>query len=422
MNILCVAPRFAPSNSPDSHRVRLLLPHLVELGHRVTVLAVDPADTDSPRDDWLAEQLPEQVRIHRVRIPARAFMGLRGLGQRAWFALSRAGDRLLAVGGIDLVFFSTTEFLLHGLGPRWRRRWGVPFCMDYQDPWVNDYYTRHPGVEPPGGRVKYAVKSWLDRCMEPRVVRRCSGFMAVSQAYLDDLERRYGEVAARQPQLVAGFPGEPAEFEGLPSCASGPGPACWRYVGRGGAVMATAARAFFGAWREAIARGLIEADAVRFEAVGTSYVSDEGPTVAPLAQAEGLAAEVREQTGRVGYRHALALLASSDALVVFGSDDPAYTASKIYPYLLSGRPVLAIFHAQSPIVPLIRAAGGAVLVTFEKQTPPEHLRAAILEAWFAQGARVPHAVLDRAAFEPYTAKAQAVRVAAWWREVITYAQ
>ena len=53
--------------------------------------------------------------------------------------------------------------------------------------------------------------------------------------------------------------------------------------------------------------------------------------------------------------------------MVFGSEEPAYTASKIYPYLLSGRPVLAVFHEKSPVVSLIRAVGGGVCVTFDEE-------------------------------------------------------
>lgn len=420
MKVLCVAPRFAPLNAADSHRLRLLVPHLLALGHDVEVLAVDPCDVPMPQDEWLATRLPPQLRVHRARVPARSW-GMRSLEHRAWRPLARAGDKLLAGGGFDLVFFSTTDFLLHALGPRWHARWDVPFCMDYQDPWVNDYYSRHPEVVPPGGRLKYAVKSRWDRVAERRVVRECAGFLAVSPAYLRDLEQRYGDAVRGKPQQVAGFPGEPAEFEGMPSPQRG-GPRVWRYIGRGGADMQPAARGFFRAWRRAVDENLDTARTLRFEAIGTSYAEDGGQTLAPCAAAEGLAARVSEQPRRIGYRAMLEALATSDALVVFGSDDPAYTGSKLYPYLLSGRPVLAILHAASPAVPLLLSVGGAVLVTFDADTSADALAARILQAWFApaEGPRAPP--LDRQAFEPFTARAQAQLVAGWWQDILDQAR
>lgn len=420
MRVLCVVPRFPPANSADAHRVRLLLPHLVALGHHVEVLAVDARDLGMPLDEWLLARLPPNTPVHRVRVRKSGLWPLRGLEYRAWAPLGRAGDKLLSGGGFDLVFFSTTDFLLHTLGPRWRRHWGVPFCMDFQDPWVNDYYRQHPEVKPPGGRLKYGLKSHLDRVVERYVVRQSAGWMAVSQAYLQDLARRYGPIATDKPQLVAGFPGEPGEFEGLMRSPN-PGPPCWRYIGRGGADMGTAARGFFRAWRQAIDQGLLAEPAVRFEAIGTSYAGGGAPTLAPIAVAEGVGGRVSERPDRIGYRAMLEMLVGSDALVVFGSDDPAYTASKLYPYLLCGRPVLVILHADSPAVRLIRTVGGAVLVTFDGTTTTDTLASGILGSWF-RSAQAPCApALDRPAFEPFTAHHQAARVAQWWQDILAQA-
>ncbi|MEO6852238.1 MAG: hypothetical protein ABI203_10315, partial [Mucilaginibacter sp.] len=38
-------------------------------------------------------------------------------------------------------------------------------------------------------------------------------------------------------------------------------------------------------------------------------------------------------------------------------DDPKYTASKIYPYILAQKPLLAIFNAQSPAIPVLLEYG-----------------------------------------------------------------
>jgi hypothetical protein len=44
---------------------------------------------------------------------------------------------------------------------------------------------------------------------------------------------------------------------------------------------------------------------------------------------------------------------------VIGSDDVGYNPSKVAPYLMSGRPVLAILHVASPAANVVEQAGGA---------------------------------------------------------------
>ena len=194
MRLLIVSPHFPPTNAADMQRVRLILPYLKEAGVEAEVLGVESEQVASPKDPWLIPGLPPDVPIHRARalgLKWRRVPGLGTLNFRSYGALRRMGDELLRNGNFDLVYFSTTQFRAHLLGPRWKRRYGVPFVMDYQDPWVSDYYREHPEVTPPGGRLKYAITSWLSRRDEPRVLRECSGITSVSDAYPQQLENRY---------------------------------------------------------------------------------------------------------------------------------------------------------------------------------------------------------------------------------------
>lgn len=426
LRILAISPRFAPVNSADSHRIRLLLRHAAACGWQVEVLAVDPADVHGPDDPWLVASLPTDIPIHRVKAWNTRFWGFNGLAQRSAWPLYRKGCKLIAGGNFDLVFFSTTEFALHVLGPAWQARYGIPFCMDFQDPWVSSYYHQNPQVPRPGGRLKFAISHFVHRAAESYVVKACSGFLSVSEAYLDDLKTRYGAALVGKPMLVRGFPAEPAEFVNItssPKPSSTPPVRVWRYVGRGGADMHKSARAFFQAWQQATSDGLLRSDDVRFEAIGTSYAdaNRQERTLAPLLAGTPLAGCVSESPGRVGYRQMLELLAQSDALVVFGSDDPSYTASKIYPYLASGKPLLAIFNVSSSVVPMLRAVGGGVCVPFDNGTTTDQLATAIYDQWFKSRAFDKATPLDLTAFEPFTARAQAEDLRDWFAEVIANA-
>jgi hypothetical protein len=359
------------------------------------------------------------VPVHRVvalgldwgRVPGLGTLTFRALG-----VLRRMGDVLLKTGRFDLVYFSTTQFGVHTLGPRWQRRFGVPFAMDYQDPWVNDYYQKHPQITPPGGRLKYAVVDRLNRWMEPRVLRHCAGVTCVSADYPRQLRNRCDFLPSDWPVEVIPFPGDArdllrVEADGTQQSefAPGDGNCHWVYVGAAGPMMVLAVRGIFGALQEHERSHSGFLKDLRLHFIGTSYAAAGSgrKTVEPLAAEYGLAAVVEEHPDRIPYSQALRCLLDADALIVPGSDDPGYTASKIYPYLLAGKPLLAVFHEQSSVVPLIRAVGGGVCVPFQTNEPTHALSHRVLQEWLETGQWRRPVPLDRTAFEPHTAKIQA---------------
>ncbi len=424
MRLLLVSPRFPPSSAADSQRLRLLLPHLASAGCKAEVLAVHPSCCANELDPWQAEHLPDAVPIHRVRGLSQRWARLPGLGSieaRCYRALARAGSRLLRERHFSLVYFSTTAFGCFRLGPLWKRRHGVPFVLDYQDPWVNDHYRRHPQITPPGGRLKYAVVDRLHRLQEPRVLRHAAGITAVSAAYPAQLQARYPSAAAI-PSLVLPFPGSEADFQHLGSIAASQLPfdphdglLHWVSIGRGGKDLHKALSGLF----EAIARHATAElrTRLRLHFLGTSYApAGQGiPTIAPLAAQFGLQNIVEERTDRLPLSITLATLKAADALLVLGSNDPGYTASKLVPYLLARRPLLAVMHGQSLVCNLLKSCGGGQLVTFSGNTPTADLSEQIAHAWLADQRHRQLLPLDRQALKPHTAASQAEQIVAFLR-------
>lgn len=428
INLLALSPRFPPFSSADSQRLRLLLPHFANENCNVTVLAVEPRSTDHDLDQWQSDHLPSDVSVHRVRGISPRLARLPGFGSveaRCLPALARAGNRLLSRQHFDAVYFSTTAFGTFRLGPHWKRRHGVPFVLDYQDPWVNDHYRRHPEITPPGGRVKYAIAARLSRFHEPRVLRHAAGYTAVSAAYPAALQARY-PFASAIPSLVLPFPGSEQDFQNLHSIRPdqlpfnpNDGLIHWVSIGRGGADLHTALAGLFEAIRRHAPAGLRQR--LRLHFLGTSYApAGRGrPTIAPLAERYGLAELVEERTDRLPLSLTLACLQAADGLLVLGSNDPAYTASKLYPYLLARRPLLAIMHRQSSVVDVLQRCGGGMAVTFDATTSTAQLAQGIASHWFA-GERYSHVEsLDRLAFEPHTARGQAKILMAFLRRCIS---
>lgn len=414
--VLVVSPHFPPVSAADMQRVRMLLPHFQANGWDAEVLSVVPAQTGMSLDPWLLDGVPPSLRIHHARAwggLVRRVPGLGTLGLRALRGLARVGDGLLERGDFDLVYFSTTAFEVHVLGPRWKRRFDVPFVMDYQDAWVSDYYRDHPEMSPPGGALKYRLASALHRWMEPRVLCECAGITSVSPEYPRQIERRYPSLPSL-PTLVQGFPGAAEDFERVPARPPAPPPfdpddgnVHWVYVGRGGGDMARALRALFTALRAHRQTDLL--GRLRMHFIGTSYAGS-GPrrmTIEPIAAEFGLQDVVQESPERIDYSAALWCLHHADALIVPGSDDPAYTASKIYPYLLARRPLLAVFHENSTVTDLIRRVGGGVCVSFDNDEAVTDIARRIARDWLDGGAHARMVPLDQRAFHPHSAEGAA---------------
>jgi len=201
-----ISPHFPPDTSAGTHRVRLLAPHLAGFGWEPTVVTVEPDAYEGLLDPDLAQLVPPSLRV--VRAPAWSAqatrrVGLGDLGLRALPGLRRAAERLLARERFDALFITIYPTYPALLGPPLKRRHGIPFVLDYQDPWVGAWGLDVGGG--PGGLPD--LKSRLTRALavrlEPRVVRRADALTAVSARTYEDVLAR---VPDAQPDLCAAIP------------------------------------------------------------------------------------------------------------------------------------------------------------------------------------------------------------------------
>lgn len=414
--VLIVSPHFPPVNAPDHQRIRTALPYLAEFGWEAEILTIDPAEVPHSQDPLLHQALSKDLPVHPVAALPQRLTRLLGLGNVGWRGLpylAQAGNRLLAQQSFDLVFFSTTIFPVMILGPYWQQRFGVPFVVDFQDPWRVD--AAPAGRHRPGGRLKYAFDKFLAAVGEPKVMRRVSQVVSVSPAYPKVLQQRYPWLHADQFAVLP-FGAPEADFDQLPRLPLAQthfdpqdGRQHWVYVGRGGPDMALALRGLFQGLKELRSHYTDLASQLHLHFIGTSYAPPElaTKTIEPLAIACGVADLVTEHPQRVPYFEAQKLLTDSDAVLLIGSADSSYTASKLYPAVLAKKPILAIFHADSSVVDILRQTQAGQAVTFDRQSTPEKLSQQLispLQSLLVHPRHNPPAT-DWGAFAPYTAQA-----------------
>ena len=368
-------------------RIRMSLPHYRANGWEPVVLAIADEFQDGVREPELLNTIPRDVRVIRIpAIPVRAarWFGLGNAGLRMLPYLLWNGSRLLRAEKFDLIFFSNTQFITFPLGRLWRRCFGVPYVIDIQDPWRTNYYERSDSRRPPGGwKYQFArFQAWL---LEGWTYRRVSAVMSVSPNYLDDLRSRYPSFA-RVPAEVIRFGGS---REDLAYAASPPlarplydraqGKIHFLYTGASGPVMPHSLSVLFEGLRRYREMQPASAARLHFHFVGTSYVAPgKGQlSVLPVAVDYGVGDLVEEIPHRIGHLEALRWQKQADVLLLPGSSDLAYSPSKLYPYFLTGRPILGVVFRNSVMESLLDELQCAVLVRFDNAEPKDQAYAEI---------------------------------------------
>jgi hypothetical protein len=379
--VLIISPHFPPINAPDMQRVRMSLPFYRENGWEPVVLAVGEPWQEGVREPALLATLPGDIRVIYLRaLPPRwsRILGIGNLGLRSWPFVFWRGTQLLRREKFDLIFFSTTQFITLSVGLLWRRWFKVPYLIDVQDPWRTDYYERPGSRKPPGG-WKYQFARLQALLLEGRTFRGASAIMSVSASYLDDLKDRYPGIE-RTPMAVIRFGASRGDIPHALAIAEAPyvyprdeGQVHFLYTGASGPVMPHALTVLFTALRLYQERKPAEARRLRFHFIGTSYVAPGRgkPSVMPVAALCDVSANVDEVPHRIGHLESIRLQLDADVLLLPGSSDLAYSPSKIYPYYLTGRPMLGLVFRGSVMEQLLDELGCAFMVRFRQAEPKD---------------------------------------------------
>ena len=384
--------------------------HLPEHGWRPIVVRAAPEQYTELPDPALAALVPASLyQVETGALPAHLtrLVGVRDIGIRAYSHLAHAIDALIDNEQPDIVFLTGGPFYPLLLSGRVRQR-GVPVIVDLQDPWVSAQGAQARPLS------KRRMAHRLAKYLEPRALNPASAVTTVSDGHITELKTRYPFLAERSMRAIP-IGGDPEDFAALrdnpPADPQVRLPAGYVHINYVGAFLPRSvdvAKALFLALRR-LAETLPQlAERLRLNFIGTSNQPAEAvrPLVTPLAEAAGVGALITEHPRRVPFLEALSLLANADGLLMIGSDEPHYTASKIYPGLMSGRPYVSVFHKASSAHRILSAAGGGAAFSFASAEELAALEFPLAEA-LATLAETPERFgrAEPSAYAPYTAHA-----------------
>lgn len=343
-------------------RVRTSLPYFKQYGWEPEIVTVDAQYCDMQTDDLLLQTIPADIKIHTIKALNKNITSKAGIGAIAfrsyWFYRKKV-DELLRAKKFDLIYFSTTQFPICALGAHWKKQFGVPYVIDMQDPWYSTHYNDKPQRPP-----KYKLVYTLHKYLEAIAMKSVDGLISVSENYIEDLKNRYPKIKNVPSATITFGSFEPdvnvamknqAEFINLLH----PGFKNIVYVGRGGVDMHNAITPLFKAFKQGLTAQPELYSKIKLYFIGTSYApyGQGKPTILPLAKKFDIENNVIEITDRISYFNSLNILLAADALFIPGSDDPKYTPSKLYPYLLTKKPLLAVFNPKSSALTILNDYG-----------------------------------------------------------------
>ena len=400
LRLLLVTYYFPPSGGAGVQRTLKFTKYLRAAGVEPVVLTVRAGAYPS-LDASLAADVPEGVRVVRTRAldPFGLYGALTGRSRKEAVAVgsieadtaaqraalwlranvflpdarvgwvpfaTRAARRLVRAGRVDAVLTSGPPHSAHLVGLRLRRelaRRGLPWVADFRDPWT--------GINFAGELPQSAAARALDARLERRVLRAADAVVTVSPTWARELEAKGGLGAGAVHAIQNGF--DPDDFGG-----GGAGE-------RRDVFELTYVGSLYGSrdpealWRAVAAlRARGQADALRIRLVGRV---DEAARAS--LRRHGLGDVVRED-GVVSHAEAVAAMRRADLL--FLSIEPVPNADgiltgKLYEYLASGRPVLALGPPEGDAARLLAAVGAGAVVAWDDAEAVEARLAEALGAW-----------------------------------------
>lgn len=343
---LFVAFHFPPeAGSSGVLRTLKYVRYLDEYGWRVTVIA-PRVDAYAVMDAELQSQLPASCRVVRTgylntkrhfaifgRYPALLALPDVWAGWYPWAVA--AARRVLEADTVDLVYSTSPHATAHLIARSVARRSRRPWVADFRDPWFEE-------PPEPGAPDGFLFRS-LDRRLERSVITSCSAVVASTTGLCDLLRKRYPYVSSTKFRAI--FNGyDEADFQDMDTKNRGRGDRM-NIVHAGSLNLEFRdPRPLFRALRRCADAETIDLAQVRLRLIGGGAFAGSEEVRAAISSL-GLA-DVVQIVARVAYAQSLQELANSDLLLLIQAspDTVSLVPAKLYEYLRTQRPVLALVH------------------------------------------------------------------------------
>jgi glycosyltransferase involved in cell wall biosynthesis len=365
--VLFIAYLYPPIANSGTRRSLSFVNHLPDHGWQPTVLTVqdpparscDPALLEEVRVGINVERAPRlgaavAAWLRKARVPAKVGEALSwridNLLQQpdeilSWYpAAVRKGVQLHAQGRFDVIYASGWPWTAFLVARGIAKRTGCPFVLDFRDTWT------------PRGTEKWERPDRLRRWIGPRLERLAARTAAAIVTVTPSLVEAVGESSGRRDIVCITNGFEPSDFATPAPAADSDDPEAVLRI------------SYTGIWRDDYGLHDLYRAVALLQSHGYPHLSRlkiiaAGFKAGPAA-AMGVADHV-EELGYVPHEQATTLMSEADLLYIsvpLGYYATASLPGKLFEYMGSGSPILAVVPAVSEVARVLDEVGGAVRI------------------------------------------------------------
>lgn len=288
-----------------------------------------------------------------------------------------------------------------------RRSTGIPYGIDYIDPWVH----RFPGSEKIFSRHWFSTK--IAKFLEPIAVKKASLITGVAKSYYKGVQERNPHLLKQAIFGNMPYGGEKTDHEKLKLLQIQP------YLFKkneqkiqlvyAGAMLPNA----YNPLRcilKSISHNKVVFQSVEIHFIGTGKSPQDayGYNIKNLAEEYGLwQTIIFEYPKRIPYLDVLVHLEAATGVFILGSTEPHYTPSKVYQGVLSSKPIFAVLHEESSAVKVLQQSHAGLVLTFNGEADLlsiENSFTPLMMIFFEWIKTFDAGQIDMEMFEQYSAK------------------
>ncbi len=404
--VIIVSPHFPPSNLAAVHRARLFAKHLPAFGWKPIVLTVHHKHYEEALDWNLNKLVDRELQVETAEAFSTGPIRVIGdIGLRGGYFLYIKLLKLIREENPDFLYITIPSFYGALLGRTAHAKTGIPYGIDYIDPWVHTF----------AGSEKFFSRHWfstkLSGILEPIAVKKASLITGVAEGYYAPVLDRNPHLKEQAVHVAMPYGGEEDDHRVLDKLGLLP----YLFSKMSGKLQLVYAGSMLPkAYKplEEILHWLHgnQADLdleLHFIGTGSRANDERSHTIKQLAEKYGLwQTVIFEYPKRIPYLDVLTHLIAADGVFVLGSTEPHYTPSKVYQGILSQKPILAVLHSASTAGQVIEESKAGVVLKFDGEQGISTIKQLFdekLTAYRSFHANFDPASVDHTAFEQYSA-------------------
>jgi hypothetical protein len=262
---------------------------------------------------------------------------------RSFSFLKKKALEIIQTKKIDFIWIPIPSFYVAVLGRVMYNKTKVPYGIDYIDPWVRDISNRK--------NARAILSNLIARILEPFAVKKAALISGVSTPYYRPvIDRNFKNKKIEHVEMPYGF--DPKDHQILLENTTYPWddyPECIPLIYAGAFLPKSDlfTDLLFKAIKELKQEGKWN-EKVKLFFIGTGNYSHK--SITEFATNNSVNEQVVEIRERFPFLHILNFLSDSKGVLLIGSTEKHYTASKTYQSLLSEQPVFSILHSESSAV------------------------------------------------------------------------